>query len=268
MTANEQTREFVRWSAADGVATVIIDRPPLNPLSHGTKAELLACLEEIAADHGVRCLILHGAGGRAFSVGADIKEFPEMVARHGVRDHAVQEHTLYNRIDFFPIPTIAAIEGHCLGGGLELALACDLRIAGDSARLGLPEVKLGVFPGGGGTERLPRLIGESRARELIYTGEPVDVREAWRLGLVNRIVPSGGALTAAQELGRSIAEKPGVTLRTVKSVMDRGLCMDGLEAQQVSIEAISALFESDAVRERVQAFLEKRSTAPRGKARS
>ncbi len=96
-----------------------------------------------------------------------------MVARRKVRDHAVQEHTLYNRIDFFPVPTIAAIEGHCLGGGLELALACDLRVASETSRLGLPEVKLGVFPAGGGTERLPRLIGESRARELIYTGRAV-----------------------------------------------------------------------------------------------
>lgn len=267
MATSEHDREFVRWSAADGVATAVIDRPPLNPLSHRTKADLLACLEDIARDHGLRCLILHGAGDRAFSVGADIKEFPEMVARRGVRDHAVQEHTLYNRIHFFPIPTIAAIEGHCLGGGLELALACDLRVAGESARLGLPEVKLGVFPAGGGTERLPRLIGESRARELIYTGEPVEAREAWRLGLVNRVVPAGEALAAAQALGRAIAEKPAITLRTVKAVMDRGLCMDSLEAQQVSIEAISTLFESDPVKERVQAFLERRSSTPRGETR-
>lgn len=268
MTTNEHAREFVRWSAENGLATLTINRPPLNPLSHQTKAELLACLEEIAGDDGVRCLVLHGAGGRAFSVGADIKEFPEMVAHHRVRDHAVQEHTLYNRIDFFPIPTIAAIEGHCLGGGLELALACDLRVAAESARFGMPEVKLGVFPGGGGTERLPRLIGESRARELIYTGDPVDAHEAWRLGLVNRVVPAGDALRAAQELGRTIAERPAVTLRTIKAVMDRGLCMGCLEAQQVSIDAISALFESDPVRERVQAFLEKRATTPRAEPRA
>jgi len=250
-------RQFVRWSAETGLATLVIDRPPLNPLSHQTKAELLACLEEIA-DSSVRCLILHGAGGRAFSVGADIKEFPDMVARRGVREHAVQEHLLYNRIDGFPIPTIAAIEGHCLGGGLELALACDLRVAGETSRLGLPEVKLGVFPGGGGTERLPRLIGESRARELIYTGEPVDAREAWRLGLVNRVSPAGQALAVAGALGRAIAERPAITLRTVKAVMDRGMCMDLLAAQQLSIDAISALFESEAVRDGVQAFLEKR----------
>ena len=257
------SRQFVSWSTVDALATITVDRPPLNPLSHQVKAELSECLEEVAADQGIRCMILYGAGGRAFSVGADIKEFPEITARRLGRQHAMQEHTLYNRIDFFPIPTIAAIEGYCLGGGLELALACDLRVASEVSRLALPEVKLGVFPAGGGTERLPRLIGEARARELIYTGEPVDAREAWRLGLVNRVAPAGQALAAAQELGRTIAERSGPTLRTVKAVLDRGLCMDLLEAQQVSIDAINDLFQSDAVREGVQAFLEKRPAKPR-----
>jgi enoyl-CoA hydratase/carnithine racemase len=262
MRPEDAARQFVRWTAEAGLATLVIDRPPLNPLSHQTKAELLACLEEIAADETVQCLVLHGAGGRAFSVGADIKEFPDMVARQAVREHAVQEHTLYNRIDDFPLPTIAAIEGHCLGGGLELALACDLRVASESSRLGLPEVKLGVFPAGGGTERLPRLIGEARARELIYTGEAVDAREAWRLGLINRVAPAGEAVATAQEWGRAIAAHPRITLRTVKAVLDRGLCVDLLKAQQISMDAITQLFQSDAVRARVSGFLEKRPKKP------
>jgi enoyl-CoA hydratase/carnithine racemase len=201
---------------------------------------------------------LIGAGGRAFSVGSDIKEFPEIIANNLGRQRAVHEHTLYNRLDFYHIPTIAAIEGHCLGGGLELALACDLRVASEASRLGLPEVKLGVFPGGGGTERLPRLIGESRARELIYTGEPVGAQEALRIGLVNRVAPAGQALAEAQSLGRTIAERPGPTLRAVKAVLDRGLAMDLLEAQQLSIDAITELWNTPAVREGVTAFLEKR----------
>jgi len=143
-----------------------------------------------------------------------------------------------------------------------LALTCDLRIASEASGLGLPEVKLGVFPAGGGTERLPRLIGESRARELIYTGEPVGAREAWRIGLVNRIAPAGQALVAAQELGRTIAARSGLTLRTVKAVLDRGLCMDLLEAQQVSMDAISELFQSESAQEGVRAFLEKRPPRP------
>jgi enoyl-CoA hydratase/carnithine racemase len=254
----ESSRQFVRWSAAEGVATLVVDRPPLNALSYQAKEEIGACLEEIAADPAVRCVVVFGAGGRAFSVGSDIKEFPEVTARRLGRQRAVHEHALYNRLDFFPVPTIAAIEGHCLGGGLELALACDLRVAGEGSRLGLPEVTLGVFPAGGGTERLPRLIGESRARELIYTGDPVDAQEAWRIGLVNRVAPTGQALTTAQELARVIASRSAVTLRTVKSVMDRGLAMDLLQAQQLAIEAIGDLFQSEAVREGVAAFLEKR----------
>jgi enoyl-CoA hydratase/carnithine racemase len=256
---SQPTRQFVQWSAEGGVATLVVDRPPLNALSYQAKEEIAACLEEVAADSGVRCLVFFGAGGRAFSVGSDIKEFPEVTARRLGRQRAAHEHAVYNRLDFFPVPTIAAIEGHCLGGGLELALACDLRVAGETSRLGLPEVKLGVFPAGGGTERLPRLIGEARARELIYTGEPVDAREAWRIGLVNRVAPAGQALAAAQELGRTIASRSALTLRTVKAVMDRGLAMDLLEAQQVAIEAISELFQSEAVREGVAAFLEKRA---------
>ena len=256
---NHSSRQFVRWTAEDGVATLVVDRPPLNALSYQAKVEIAACLEEIATNPAVRCLIVFGAGGRAFSVGSDIKEFPEVMARGLGRQRAVHEHAVYNRLDCFPVPTIAAIEGHCLGGGLEFALACDLRVASDVSRLGLPEVKLGVFPAGGGTERLPRLIGESRARELIYTGEPVDAQEAWRIGLVNRVAPAGLALTMAQELGRAIAARSAITLRTVKAVMDRGLAMDLLQAQQLAIEAIGELFQSEAVREGVAAFLEKRS---------
>lgn len=252
-------RQFVHWSAERGLATLVVDRPPLNALSYQAKEEIAACLEEIAADATVRCLIVYGAGGRAFSVGSDIKEFPKVAARRLGRERAAHEHGVYNRLDFFPIPTIAAIEGHCLGGGLELALACDLRVASETSRLGLPEVKLGVFPAGGGTERLPRLIGEARARELIYTGQPVDAAEAWRIGLVNRVPPAGQALTAAQELGRTIAARPAVTLRTVKAVMDRGLAMDLLQAQQVAIDAVGELFQSEAVQEGVTAFLEKRT---------
>jgi enoyl-CoA hydratase/carnithine racemase len=254
----ESSRQFVRWTAEEGVATLVVDRPPLNALSYQAKEEIGACLEEIAADPCVRCMVVFGAGGRAFSVGSDIKEFPEVTARRLGRQRAVHEHALYNRLDFFPVPTIAAIEGHCLGGGLELALACDLRVASEVSRLGLPEVTLGVFPAGGGTERLPRLIGESRARELIYTGEPVDAREAWRIGLVNRVAPAGQGLATAQGLARVIASRSAVTLRTVKSVMDRGLAMDLLQAEQLAIEAIGELFQSEAVREGVAAFLEKR----------
>lgn len=253
--------QFVSWKIQDRVSTLTIERAPLNALAYQVKEELSACLEEIAANPDVRCLIVYGGGGRAFSVGSDIKEFPEVAARRLGRQRTVHEHMVYNRLDFFPVPTIAAIEGYCLGGGLELALACDLRVASEDSQFGMPEVRLGLFPGGGGTERLPRLIGEARARELIYTGQPIDAREAWRIGLINRLTPTGQALAASQQLGGTIAAHADVTLRTVKAVMDRGLAMGMLEAQQLAIEALGALFQSEAVREGVAAFLEKR--APR-----
>ena len=256
--------QFVQWTAERGLATVTISRPPLNPLSHQVKAELLDCLEAIAADPETRCVILHGAGGRAFSVGADIKEFPEVASEKQGRQHAIQEHTLYNRIHYFPVPTVAAIEGHCLGGGLELALACDLRVASAASSLGFPEIKLGLFPAGGGTERLPRLIGESRARELMYTGNPIDAQEAYRIGLVNRLVPAGEALGAAEELGREIAARPGAALRTIKMVLDHGLCMGPLEAQQLSVHAIAELFQSAAAQAGIRAFLEGRGKGQAG----
>lgn len=258
------SHEFVRYRSEDGLVTLTVDRPPLNPLSHQVKTELAACLEAIAADATVRCLILHGAGGRAFSAGADIKEFPEVVAMNLGRSHAVQEHALYNRIHYFPVPTIAAVEGHCLGGGLELALSCDLRVASEASTFAFPEVKLGLYPAGGGTEMLPRLIGESRARELIYTGETIDAAAAYRIGLIDRLVPAGTALDAAQVLGRTIAARPGVTLRTVKAVLDHGLCMGPLEAQQFSIQAIAELFQAPEVQAGIRAFLERRGKPPAG----
>jgi enoyl-CoA hydratase/carnithine racemase len=255
----KNVRRFVQSKAERGLATVTISRPPLNPLSHQVKAELLDCLEAIAADQEIRCVVLHGAGNRAFSVGADIKEFPEVASGKQGRQHAVQEHTLYNRLHYFPVPTIAAIEGHCLGGGLELALACDLRVASATSSLGLPEIKLGLFPAGGGTERLPRLIGESRARELMYTGNTIDAQEAYRIGLVNRLVPAGEALAAAEGLGRDIAARPGGSLRTLKMVLDHGLCMGLLEAQQLSVHAIGELFQSAEAQAGIRAFLEGRA---------
>jgi len=250
--------QVVQLKAERGLATVTINRPPLNPLSHQVKTELLDCLEAIAADPEVRCVVLHGAGARAFSVGADIKEFPEVASGKQGRQHAIQEHTLYNRIHYFPVPTLAAIEGHCLGGGLELALACDLRVASATSSLGFPEITLGLFPAGGGTERLPRLIGESRARELMYTGNSIDAQEAYRIGLVNRLVPAGGALAAAEELGREIAARPGAALRTLKMVLDHGLTMGLLEAQQLSVHAIAERFQSAEAQAGIRAFLESR----------
>jgi enoyl-CoA hydratase/carnithine racemase len=240
------------------VAVVTIDRPPLNVLSNRVRAELDAQLEQIASDDGVRVVVLHGAGGRAFSVGSDVREFDQTAQPGGGRERALREHQQCNRVATFPKPVIAAIEGFCLGGGFELALACDLRVASASSRFGLPEVRLGVFPSGGGTERLPDLVGRARAKELMFLGDQLDAAEAERLGIVNRRVPDRQALAAATELATRIAEQPAASVRTIKQLVDapfQGEMEARIEAVAAATEAI---FQTRDAREGREAFLAKR----------
>ena len=254
----ETARQFVRWSSDDGVATVTLDRPPLNPLSHQLKAEISECLDEIAADQGVRCVILYGAGGRAFSVGADIKEFPEIASRRLGRQHAMQEHALYNRIDFFPVPTIAAIEGHCLGRRPRVGPGLRPTRRQRGLPPGAPRGEAGRLPGGRRYRASPtpdRRLPCPRA-DLHRRAGGCEGGVAARPGEPSGAGRSG--LAAAKDLGRTITQRAGLTLRTLKAVMDRGQCMDLMEAQQVSVDAISELFQSEAVQEGVRAFLEKR----------
>jgi enoyl-CoA hydratase/carnithine racemase len=168
------------------------------------------------------------------------------------------EHDAYQRLQRLPQPVIAALRGYVLGGGLELALACDLRVADETAQLGLPEIRLGVFPAGGGTQRLSRLIGAPRAKELMLLGEPIDVHEAQRLGLVNRVVPPGEALDAALDLARNIAERPGLAVRAIKRAVDGGLEEGPERGEELEREQISRLYGSHDAREGVAAFLERR----------
>src|SRR5262245_6470933 len=168
------------------------------------------------------------------------------------------EHDTYLRVQHLPQPVIAALRGHVLGGGLELALACDLRVADETARLGLPEIRLGVFPAAGGTQRLTRLIGAPRAKELMLLGEPIDVHEARRLGLVNRVVPPGEALAAALDLARTIAEQPALAVRAIKRAVDGGLEEGPERGEELEREQISRLYGSHDAREGVAAFLERR----------
>src|SRR5581483_8359435 len=189
------------------VATVTLNRPEVhNAMNDVMRRELLACFTRLAADDGIRVIVVTGAGGRAFSAGADIREFVAPQQPVGFREQR-------RRLDFrqvmegCPQPILAAVRGHCFGGGLELALACDIRIAGDDARLGLTEVNLAIIPGGGGTQRLPRLVGRGKALEMILTGARVDAAEALRIGLVERVVPAAETVTAARELAREIAAR-------------------------------------------------------------
>ena len=195
---------FLRVEKETNVAMVVINNPPMNVLSEQVASELCDVFTELKDDQSVVTVILTGEGDRAFMAGADIKEFPKMVSQNTVEDKQKpsKKNEVFRLIDEFPKPTIAYLNGITLGGGLELALACDIRIAKETVELGLPEVKLGLFPGGGGTQRLPRLIGSAKAKELMFTGEQITAEEALRLGIINQIATNEEGIEAARKLAK------------------------------------------------------------------
>jgi enoyl-CoA hydratase/carnithine racemase len=250
----------IRCAIQDGVATVTLSHPPLNTQTWAMRDALLETFRNLATDDAVRAIVLTGEGTRAFSAGTDVREFEDtMRPGHGA-ERCRREHELHDAIDFCPKPVIAAISGWALGGGCELALACDFRVASRTARFGMPEIKLGCFPGGGGTERLPLLVGGSRAKELMMLGEPIDAAEAYRIGLVNRLAPADEALWVALELARTLASRPAVALQLLNGLVDDTLARRQImEAALPRVMArVEEAFQSDDLREGAAAFQEKR----------
>jgi enoyl-CoA hydratase len=251
--------EQVILKQIDGhVATLTINRPDkLNALNIETRRAMVKALEELAANDDVRVVVITGAGDKAFVAGADIAEFE---GRSPVEQFRVMNDTnMFLAIDEFPKPTIAAINGFCLGGGCETAMACDIRIASEKAKLGQPEINLGLIPGGGGTQRLPRLVGMGAAFKLLYTGDFVKADEALRIGLVDEVVPAENIKDRAKELAETIATKSPVALRLIKQAVRASVRTpldDGLD-QEVSLFALA--FASDDMTEGVDAFLNKRT---------
>ena len=193
--------------------------------------------------------------------GADIKEFPTMMkmTQDELKQHLLQgSHRVFDLIESSPKPTIAVLNGYALGGGCELALSCDLRIAEEHAQLGLPEIKLGLFPGAGGTQRLPRLIGKSRAKELMYLGDPISAEEALRIGLVNKVVPKGEGLQAAQAMAEKIAGYSLQALSRIKKAVNEGMERSFHSAIELEADLFSEVFHTEDAKEGVQAFIEKR----------
>jgi enoyl-CoA hydratase len=249
----------------DGVAVVTIDRQDaLNALDHETLEELRDRLRELALDTDGRVLVLTGAGERAFAAGADIKEMTEMTVLEG---HAWGSlgHECCRLLESMPKPTLAAVNGLALGGGCELALACDIRYASEQAKFGQPEINLAVIPGWGGTQRLARAIGPALAKDLILTGRSVDAAEALRLGLVSAVYPAGELLERVLETASSLANKSAVALSAAKDATNRAL--QGDLGNGLSYEAIlfAALFATEDQKEGMRAFAEKRE--PRFKGR-
>src|SRR4026209_633519 len=213
-----QTYETLLLEKRDRVAIITINRPDkLNALNIKTREEGAALLDELRNDDSVGVVIFTGAGEKAFIAGADISEF---AGRTSITERSVMMgRSLFTAIDSFPTPVIAMIHGFCLGGGCELALACDIRIASENASFGQPEIKLGIIPGGGGTQRLTRLVGEGKAMELILTGEFIDAKTALSIGLVNHVVPADQLQTKTMEIASRIADKSPIALQLAKEAV-------------------------------------------------
>src|SRR5919205_3070440 len=213
--------EPILCEVQNGVATITLNNPPLNLVTLELTRQLTETLDRLAADPNARVLVLTGAGERAFCAGSDISEFPSMMGRGLVVPRKLApENEAYSKVDDFPKPTIAAVSGLAFGGGLEMAVCCDLIVAEAGSRVALPEIKLGVFPGSGGTNRVTRRIGEGRAKEMMFFGDPLPVETALSWGLVNRVVPKGEALATAMDMARRLAARPGVALQMCKRSID------------------------------------------------
>ncbi len=246
------------------VAVVTVDRPErLNALNTQALQELLESFERLARDSSVRAIIVTGAGDRAFIAGADIAEMKDKGPSEALA-FARLGQAVCSAIEAAPQPVIAAINGYALGGGCEIALACDIRLASETAVLGQPEVTLGVPPGWGGTQRLPRVIGPGLARELIYTGRRVGAQEALRIGLVNAVYPPGELLERARALAADIARNAPVAVRLSKEAIRRGLDVDLETGLALEAQAFALAFSTADQREGMSAFLEKRSPEFRG----
>ncbi len=246
--------ELVRIERDGSVATIRLDRPPMNALNAEVQAEISACAAEVSADPAVRSVVVYG-GPKIFAAGADIKE----MATLGYAEMAADSKRLqdsFSAVAGIGKPVVAAVTGYALGGGLELALCADFRVVGQGAKLGQPEILLGLIPGAGGTQRLPRLIGPAKAKEIIFTGRFVDSAEALAIGLADKVVADEQVYAAAVELAARFADGPAVALRAAKQAVDAGLEADLATGLEIERLAFAGLFATQDAKEGMRSFLE------------
>jgi enoyl-CoA hydratase len=257
--------ENLKLETREGVALLTVNRPQkMNAMNFETMAELERAFSALASDEGVAAVVLTGAGEKAFVAGADIQELARQTATTG-HETALRGQSVFRRIETLGKPVIAAINGFALGGGLELALSCHLRVAAENAKLGLPEVTLGAIPGYGGTQRLARLVGRGRASEMILTGDPIDAAEALRIGLVNKVVPRESLLETADGLARRMTRNAPLALRHALLAIDQGLEVDLEKGLLLEATLFGILCGTEDLKEGMSAFLEKRKASFRGK---
>lgn len=256
--------ETLLLSVEEGVATITLNRPEvLNALNHNVFSELSEVAQQLADDDSVHAVIITG-GEKVFAAGADIRD----MANAEAIDIALAGRPsmkAFNIIENMPKPVIAAVAGYALGGGCELSLVCDVRIAADNAKFGLPEITLGILPGAGGTQRLPRLIGAGKAKEMIFSGDFIEADEALRVGLINKVVSAEQLMSEAKRLAKRFAMRGAVALRMAKSAVNEGLRMDLQAGLQYEHKCFSLLFATQDQKEGMQAFLEKRRPDFKGK---
>ena len=246
--------EFVQVEIDAAVAVIRLSRPPMNALNAQVQTEIAEAAAQLATDRQVRAVILYG-GEKVFAAGADIKEMADAsYAAMAVNTQRLQN--AFTAVAQLPQPVLAAITGYALGGGLELALCADFRILGESAKVGQPEIQLGVIPGGGGTQRLPRLIGPSRAKDLIFTGRFVGAQEALAMGLADQVVPDADVLTAAQKMASRYVGGPALALRAAKQAIDQGLDVDLTSGLQLERLQFAALFATEDQKAGMHSFVE------------
>lgn len=242
----------------DGIAVITMNRPKaLNALNQETLDELNQLADMLAKDSSVQVVILTGSGDKAFLAGADIAQMQSMSAIEG-RNFGKLGQAVFNKLENLPQPVIAAVNGFALGGGCELAMACDIRIASEKAKFGQPEVTLGITPGFAGTQRLPRLVGKGRAKQLLYTGDVIDAMEAYRIGLVNVVVPAEELMTAAKAMAQKIQSRAAVAVQLCKAAVNEGLDTDLETGTAYEAEVFGLCFATADQKEGMAAFVEKR----------
>jgi enoyl-CoA hydratase len=256
--------EFLSWKVEDYVAVVTISRPPANALSQGLIKEINTMLDDVEHDDAVRAIVLHGEG-KFFSAGADIKEFTSVTSGEQFASFAKTGQVVFERMETFSKPILAAIHGAALGGGLELAMGCHMRFVTENAKLGLPELQLGIIPGFAGTQRLPRYVGMAKAAEMMFTSEPISGIEAVQWGLANKAFTDEELLPKTLEMAKKIAKKSPIALKAAIEALQFSKTASFYEGVEAEANAFGTVFVSEDAKEGISAFIEKREPIFNGK---